>query len=352
MLKTLRLFFLTLLLPLVSSFHPAEKNAPAPAPAPVQDNTGLNLNARPKIGYNLWVQGEALFWKAAIDRLNYVIEQKNPVNASPRYSASIKSATFDWNWGYRLSAGYTIPHDRWDIASTWTSISNSGSKTEHGTQALRLLQPEGYQNTITNDITHVKGRWSIDLKQIELALGKEFHPSPWIKLRPMGGVRSAWIDQDSDVDFFLDSETQVARELADWDFWGLGFVAGTTVDWILANNWSLFSFADYSILWGCYAVDQHQTRLASAHYRSRKSMRCARGVYDLGFGLKWYHLFSNNRWKLSLKASYEYHLYPEQNQFLYNTNFVSSPQTASGSFINNGGDLTYQGIALSAQFDF
>ncbi|MBY0529799.1 MAG: hypothetical protein K2P51_06370 [Rhabdochlamydiaceae bacterium] len=349
MLKNTPLILLTLLIPLLSSFRPTEQTEPT---TPVSNQANNTLDAHPKSRSHFFVQAEALFWKPAIDQLNYVIEQKNPDHPSSKYDGSIKSATFEWNFGYRLSTGYTLPHDRWDISAMWTSISNNGSKKERAAHNLRLLQTEGYQNTITNNIADVKGRWSIDLKQIELALGKEFHPSPWIKIRPMGGLRSAWIDQDSDVDFFLNTNNEIARELADWDFWGLGFVAGASVDWILAKNWSLFSFADYSILWGFYAVDQHQTRLASAHYRFQKSMRCARGVYDLGLGIKWNYLFSNNRWKLSFKASYEYHLYPEQNQFLYNTNFVSASQTSSGAFLNNGGDLIYQGIALSGQFDF
>ncbi len=347
MLRNYLLLILTLfavhLAAAASTQHPTEPN-------PI----GTNLPARPILnhGCNLWIQGEALFWKASVDRLNYVIVEKNTSEPNPPFHASIKSAEYDWNWGYRLSTGYTIPHDKWDIAATWTSIQNNGSMSERAKGSTILLQPTGYQNTIPSGITRVRGSWDIDLSQIELALGKEFFPSPWIKLRPMGGMRSTWIDQKSDTHSVNISTFETAEQHGKWRFWGLGFVAGAQVDWMLSQDWSIFSFADFSILWGYFSHEQKQTRAPSQLYQLKKSMRCARGVYDIGCGLKWSHFFSNNRWKLTCKASYEYHLYPEQNQFLYNTNIVSPGQSDDGSFINNGGDLTYKGLSLSIQIDF
>jgi hypothetical protein len=341
-----------LLIATLCSAHLAALEQPQPSQEP--NPIGINPPARPVVseGWNLWAQGEALFWKAAVDRLNYVIVEKNSSAPNPPFHASIKSAEFDWNWGYRLSAGYTMPHDRWDLAATWTSINNNGSQSERAKGSKTLLQPTGYQNTLPSDISSVQGKWEIDLSQVELALGKEFFPSPWIKLRPMGGMRSAWIDQTTDAHSKNFSNSEIAEQHGKWHFWGLGFVAGAQVDWMLSHDWSLFSFADYSILWGYFSHEQRQTHAPSQLYQLKKSMRCARGVYDIGFGLKWSHLFSDNRWKLSCKAGYEYHLYPEQNQFLYNTNIVSPGQSDDGSFINNGGDLTYKGLSISIQIDF
>ncbi len=197
-------------------------------------------------------------------------------------------------------------------------------------------------------IIRAHGKWEIELNQVELNLGRDFFAGRWLKLRPMGGVRTAWIDHESlDSYYNFNNETTFTYR-SEWDFWGFGFVAGMQADWMLARDWSLFSFADYSILWGFFDVHQ---RGAPLTYHFKKSFRCARAVYDLGMGIKWSHLFSNHRWRLSFKAAYEYHLYPEQNQFLNNTNTVE-PDISSGAFVNNSGDLAYQGLSLSAQIDF
>jgi hypothetical protein len=245
-----------------------------------------------------------------------------------------------------------IPHDEWDLRAVWTSISNQGSRSNNGTippdRTVNLIEPVGYQDTIQGIITHTSGKWKVDLSQIDLILGKEFFVSRSLTLRPMGGARSAWIDHTGSSGYLDHNDGITDTHSLKWDFWGFGFLAGLQADWILARDWSIFSFADCALLWGFSKIRQH---CPTTGYHFRESFRCARAVYDVGMGLKWSHLFHNERWRLSFKAGYEYHLYPNQNQMINNTSMVELG-TAAGAFINNPGDLTYQGPSFSAQIDF
>ncbi len=348
--------FYYLLLPLQISFICCYSDAalsPAENTIDPSPDFGLNLPARPTIehGYNLWIQGEGLYWKAAEENIPYVIVKQQSHPSMPAHN-TIKEARFDWNGGYRLSAGYMIPHGKWDIAAIWTSISNQGSRSDNASippdTVINLIEPVGYQNTITGIITHSDGKWGIDLSQIDLNLGKEFYVSRSFKLRPMGGLRSAWIDHKAHYGYLDHNDGITDMHSVHWDFWGFGFLAGLQADWMLASDWSLFSFADYSLLWGFSKIRQHSPE---TDYHFRKSFRCARAVYDLGMGIKWSHAFSNQRWRLSFKAAYEYHLYPQQNQMLENMNQVQ-PGLVAGAFTNHSGDLSYQGGSFSAQIDF
>lgn len=320
--------------------------------------SGYNPAARPTVskGYNVWVQGEGLYWKAAEEGINYAILSINPAPANvPPKQFIVKQAKFDWNGGFRLSAGYLIPHGNWDLGLYWTRISNHGSKTiNHSTEPNHVVdinQAFGYQNTMSGTISQFSGNWKIHLNQIDLQLGKEFGVSRHLTLRPIGGLRSTWIDHSVHANYTVLSAIGSKHKI-DWDFWGFGFLAGIEANWMLGEDWSIFSLADYSILWGFFDIDQKETFDPARGYHYEKSFRCARGAYDIQLGLKWSHPFHNERWRLSLKGAYEYHLYTQQNQLQYNTNLVQTNPAANGSFINNPGDLAYQGASFSAQIDF
>ncbi|MBS0652476.1 MAG: hypothetical protein JSR39_03000 [Verrucomicrobia bacterium] len=316
---------------------------------------GYNPAARPSVskGYNVWVQGEGLYWKAAEEGINNALISFNPTPQSLHFH--VNHANFDWNGGFRLSAGYLIPHGKWDLSLYWTRISNRGSKTVNRSadpnHIVDINQGIGYQNTMTEIITQVSGKWKIHLNQIDLQLGKEFGVSRHLTLRPIGGLRSTWIDHSVHANYPVLSSIESKHKI-DWDFWGFGFLAGIEANWMLGEDWSIFSLADYSILWGFFDIDQKQTFNPARAYHYEKSFRCARGAYDIQLGLKWSHPFHNERWRLSLKGAYEYHLYTQQNQLQYNTNLVENTTSANGSFINNPGDLAYQGVSFSAQIDF
>ncbi|MGE0670510.1 MAG: Lpg1974 family pore-forming outer membrane protein [Parachlamydiales bacterium] len=327
-------------------------------PSAQVQSSGYNPAARPTVshGYNVWVQGEGLYWKAAEEGITYalLIINPGPGNQPPKQFL-VRQAKFDWNGGFRLSAGYLIPHGKWDLGIYWTRISSHGSKTiDRNTKPNHIVdidQPIGYQNTMTGIITQVSGHWKIDLNQVDLQLGKEFGVSSHLTLRPIGGLRSAWIDQSVHANYALLSEVGSKHKI-DWDFWGFGFLAGIEANWMLGRDWSIFSTADYSILWSFFEIDQKQTFNPARAYHFKKSFRCARGIYDIQLGLKWSHAFHRERWRLSVKGAYEYHLYTQQNQLLYNTNLVQTNPPANGSFVNNPGDLAYQGVSFSAQIDF
>lgn len=313
---------------------------------------GVNRSARPTLaeGCHVWVKAEALYWKAAEENIPYVIVNQGISPQEPSH-IRIKNATFDWAGGYRLSAGHVISHDQWDWAVCWMSIANQGSQSDRGSLpaigASHLIEPIGYQNTISSVVTRSHGKWKIDLSQAEANLGKAFFVSRALQLRPMGGVRSSWIDHHSHVEFYDPNAQVTTKHRGNWDFWGIGLLAGLQADWMLAKEWSICSFANYTLLGGFSKIKQESP---TTDYRFRKSFRCLRAICDFGLGIQWAHCFKQ-RCRISLKVAYEYHLYPEQNQFINNTNMVEAGVVA-GSFTKNPGALTYQGGSFAAQIDF
>ena len=87
------------------------------------------------------------------------------------------------------------------------------------------------------------------------------------------------------------------------------------------------------------------------------SYHICRPILDLQLGLGWDYNFCDDKFHFGLKLGWENHIYFNQSRFL---NFQAGNVTPSGAFsriaiyseVQHGGDLTYQGWTLHANFDF
>ncbi len=312
-----------------------------------------NTAARPAVenGCDLWVMGDALLWQAVEENLTYIYSGSDSATASNR---DLHTVDFNWDWGFRVGAGYNAPRDGWDIDLYWTHIRN----TAHGRETLcpetstTLYQVWGTASTLFDGtIDSAKGHWRVHLDQIDLDLGREFYAGKFLTVRPFVGVRSAWIHQKYNVEIegtslLTGDELEQEAKLKN-RFWGFGFAAGLDTDWLLGCGFSIYGSADMSILLGFFDVDQKGTQDDVKIWSQDKSFRTGRTIFDLDLGVKWAHLFCNHRFGLTLKAGYEYHLYFNQNQFV-----LSSGNGSFELFNPVKGDLTYQGVIGSVQFDF
>ncbi len=322
---------------------------------PIPINMGYNPPFHPfaKRGANLWVRGDALYWKASEDNLLYTYKASDLNDSRDR---EIKTIDIDWDWGFRLGTGYTIPHDRWDLSLYWTRFHTSDSSiTRSGTNTsltvnwwLSTLLPliEGNVNI------SVEGHWHPRLDQLDLTVGREFFVSRRLTLRPCTGLRTAWINQQFNVTLHKVFSTDPGNTRVDAitkmknDFWGIGFLAGLDTKWMLANDWHLFANGALSILWGKFDISMKGTYNHERFFRIKEDFNAAKGILDAQAGVEWAHLFCSQRFGITLRAGYEYHLYADQNQLPLPTG------DGDNSFSPVGGDLAYQGLFLSGQFDF
>src|SRR5207245_1763851 len=136
-------------------------------------------------------------------------------------------------------------------------------------------------------------------------------------------------------------------------FWGFGFVGGMDTDWMLGQGLSLFGNADFSLLFGDFKVREKGSVFmllangtnGGGGFISDNDFKSGKGVFDIEMGLKWERCFEKYG-RLSLQAGFEFHLYPNQNQW-QDPNFGSAT-----NLIPTVGDLAYQGLSFGAQLDF
>lgn len=313
-----------------------------------QDHLVFNSPNRPTAqnGWNIWMRGDALYWRASEDNLFYAYSG-NDIGGSR--NRDVLTVDFDWEWGFRLGIGYTIPRDRWDISLYWTRFHTSS----HSSFALNLPKDALFINwwvvTYLSDLgitNSADGHWKADLDQLDLSLGREFFVGRHLTLRPHAGLRSAWIDQQLKSSFHMTTGTAVSTMTN--DFWGFGFFGGLDTKWMLSNSWHIFANGDLAILYGNFDISEKGKINNTLFFTFDDDFHAGRTVADLQAGLCWSHRFNKDRFALTFRAGYEYHLYPNQNQLPL--------QVGNNSFVNIvnpvDGDLAYQGLFLSGQIDF
>lgn len=324
-----------------------EKTSIQQPPQQSTEKLGFNTPARPSIkkGYDVWIKGDALVWQAAEDGLTYLYSG----NQTRR---DLHTVSFDWDWGFRLGAGYNTPKDGWDIDLSWTRIYNQahGHQNSHSSNTLFPAWTVA-ANPFAGTIHHAKAHLHIHLNQIDLDLGREFYVSKSLTVRPFAGLRTDWISQHYTIHMkgvatsdasFLEQTAHLKSK-----FWGFGFAAGLGTEWWIKGGWALYGDAAMSLLMGFFDIDQKGSQNAVNVWSQDKNFRSGKAILDLGLGFKWATLLHDNRFGLTFKAGYEYHLYFNQNQFV-----ASTGNTALELFNPVKGDLAYQGVTGSIQFDF
>ncbi len=324
-------------------------------------NGMINPNGRPQVkdGCDLFVTADFLYWKAVEDNLIYVLENEHGVSFAN--DSDVRDPHGDWNCGFRIGVGYNTPHDGWDLYANWTRIHNHGHGEEHADEGGTLFPTwlNAYTNSSSNPTcTKAKADWKLRVNLIDLELGREFFTSKWLTLRPFMGLRSGWIHQKLDIDY--DNATYVVVQSMQGDvdidlknnFWGLGPRGGLNTQWGLGGGWSIYGDMAVSALFGHFKFDEDQDfknllNVKKEQLDAERHKQSGKFILDLALGLRWDHMFDDDRFHLGVQAGYEVHWLPGQNQLF---RFVDD--TAQGSISTGYGDLTLQGWTLSARFDF
>ncbi len=312
-----------------------------------QDTMMVNTSARPVVthGWDVWIVGDVLLWQAVEENLTYAYTGNDTAGRSNR---NLHTVHFDWDWGFRLGAGFNTPREGWDLDLYWTHIRNNAHGHVSQTTNNDVFQIwTAAALPLPGTTTRASADWHCHLDQVDFDLGREFYVGKHLTLRPYVGARSTWLFQDYDIKTSNANNIEQKADLKN-RFWGFGFTAGLDTDWEFGWGVSMYGEADMAILLGFHDITQKGTRTELGRiWKQDKSFRVGRAILDLGMGLKWMGLFFDDRFGVTLKVGYEYHLYFDQNQYILTSGF-------SGFELFNpvNGNLIYQGVIGSIQFDF
>lgn len=356
--------------------------------------------ARPRVtdGVNLFVTGEALFWKVHEDGLDYAVHKDDitscvacPESASAIGSGDafvdgdVKHPRKNMDWGYRFGLGYVPPHDGWDVNLTWTHFNShsEGCDRDHdcgdcnneGFLPTYILPCNNCNCAECPVVVDACGKLHVKLDTLDLELGREFFVSKWLTLRPHIGGRAVQIRQNYLVSYegavasgcgvssphttvLVPSGTELEFDLRQ-KFRGIGPRAGLNSSWYFMRDWSIYGNLAFSALWGRFQLHDvagYESETASdpcvceevcVALDLEDRYNSVKFVTDIALGLAWEHFFNDDTWALGLNIGWEHHLYLNQNQFI---KIESDTQTAA--YARNQGDLSFSGWTFGARVDF
>lgn len=266
--------------------------------------------------------------------------------------------------------------------------------------------PDRYGNT---NIAFAK--WNLKLNLLDGEIGREFFVSKYLTVRPYMGVRGAWIHQRYDVKYQTDltvndpeffgfslgsvTATQTDCACIKNNFNGVGPRAGFNTDWMLGAGFSFYANLGINLLWGQFdlynsttvsvvgdgVIDTTGTATGAsttfdidecAVYNFGEKYQTTKAITDLALGLQWQGTFANDRVGLMIQIGWDQHLFFNQGNIIgfdeTVTPFALMPVVADsidatalhhdltertlGFNDRKGGDLSVQGLTVSARLDF
>jgi len=338
--------------------------------------------------FSLEVAG--FYWQATEDGLEYGIQSQVTAptsatttdNAANLVSASYETPDFKWKPGFKVGIGYNTTHDGWDLELLWThfngrgksSIDNTGDANITFVPLWSAFSPAAGGDTDGTILfaSEASTSWRLNLNMVDLELGREFWLSKMLTMRPSIGFRVAQINQRYGITYSGGIFGSTLLDLTDNvemknHFTGGGPRVGLDTVWNFGccspcgGNWGFFGDFAFSLLYGKFKVDQEEYTESpappfdtTAIMETNDNFRSVRGVLDLAVGIQWTSLFNDSNYGMLLQLGWEFHQFFNQNQMWRVNRIGDSSTTAHGEnvFAQSRGDLSTQGVTLTAKFTF
>lgn len=323
-------------------------------------NGMINPPARPVVrdGINLWTQVEAIWFRPQEDGLYYVQKVHNG-----DFAGKIHNAHFNWAWGFRLGVGYNLPHDGWDLLMNWTryrtDATQNTSKGKKSTLRQTLINPIDTNSALTT-WDSARAKVNLHYNVLDLEMGREFFVSKWLTIRPQFGGRALWIKRNLWYRYPCSDCSVIVTGRHVNHFSGGGLRGGFNTQWGFGMGLSLYGDLALSLLYGTQRLHQKGLDQAPAgpyfNEKTRDGWVINRPMLDLGIGVRWDRLLSNDTLRLRLQLGWEQHILWG---FAKGINYVDGVGIGNadipgeqGKFTFNNGDFTISGLTFQARFDF
>lgn len=330
-------------------------NQPQANPTPVNPSEQWGGEAPYRVSWDhgFFIEGQALVWKSHINgnythKFHTVTEDdgEEEIHLKKRYPHA------EWDWGFRIGAGYTMPHDDWEVSLEWTRIYTELKGREHENDINRGLipfNPNPFRPAAF--ATHAKSKVHLHLNYLDLMLKREFLATKWLSVQPGIGLRTDWISSHFRSHYWGGNLAQQQIQGSDQihakfknNFWGIGPKAELNTRWILGKGFSLLGDLGFSYVYGFFQLEQSDSKPLVPpffEFEDHASFRQTMPIFDCFLGVRWDRMFDNDKYHLSFNIGWEHHVF-----------FQALQADIVETFDVNNSNLTYEGITFGGRFDF
>lgn len=321
------------------------------------------------------VEGEFLYWKFVNDGMPMGVygAEPSPIPlAGFHNNFSLVNITFDYDPGFRIDAGYTLPYFwGWDLFSSWTRLHSKNSRSVTSDSTNNIFFPYWYfiPDLYTDAPINASADMKINYDAWDLMLGRMFTLYSVFAFEPMIGMQISWVDQKQEmiVNGFNPNDnppTPITEAISTKNrFKGIGIKAGSDLRMILGYGFEIFGDFFLTLYASTFKLRVHDVQItgtapagsnALANYKEK--LPCTE--LEMNIGLKWGTYFYNQAY-LSLFTGYEMRNVINFNQL---KELVLIPQISGGGaplagfpfarIHRQSGDLLLHGLTVGGKLFF
>jgi hypothetical protein len=308
-----------------------------------------------------YFQVDLLFWQARETGLPYAIIANEPLilGVLPK-KMTIKEPNFEWDFGFRLGAGYGLKRDGWDFFGQWTRFvtdAHDNGSISSSSFFLPIWAHPDFSTLPFDPITETKAHWMLQFNAIDAGLGRSFYISKYFVLRPFIGPSSIWIHQHYHIEYEMPSIPAGGPEYTDRihlknAFFGIGARVGCELRFHFTKALSLLTRGAGAIYAGRFEVTRTEkfntTLLDPQTYDIDQPIHAGRAATSLEMGFCWEHALHHNRY-VRIELCYDIHYFFKQNQM---QRVISKTMSPSLTFLSDQGDLSLHGGSFSLTLGF
>lgn len=272
---------------------------------------------------------DILYWRMT-ESFDWVLLNDRNV---PNQSIAYQTAHFHTDPGFRIAL---TSEGSWETQLSYTCYHTKTADSASGAVTPTLLASKIAQPSIGYYYLAGQMEFAVNYHVIDLDLAKPYTITDTLQLRPIIGLRGAWINQS--IDTRLQGQISVMEDLTN-HFKGLGPKAGIEATFIALENqdWQIQLLAQFStaFMWGNWSIKDTLTdstyRIIMINNKSR-NLGALNFQTLLGFGIDYHHC--------TINLSYEMSDWLNQFQIF---------DDGTGGHAN---DLVLQGLTLGISYQF
>lgn len=218
---------------------------------------------------------ELLYWQPREGGDENWAQDITPTGAEQ--SATILKGPFKFNPGFRVGLEYQASENAWDTALYYTHFQTNAK--DHAAGNIYSAYLGNYFANNTNGENYgpfydsANIHWDFSFQTIDVELGREFVIDEILTLRPFVGLKTAFIEQDIDTNWYGPKTKDIfgiiipittfstATETIAQDFWGIGPSLGLDTTWPLYQSlhqtFSLIGNLSGALMWGHWSFSDH-----------------------------------------------------------------------------------------------
>ena len=301
--------------------------------------------------HNTWtglhIQGGITYILPSLEGTAYGIKDNQIPVKDGKLNGVVANPNWDWDFGFKIGAGYKLPGYDWDLSLDYTYQRPKGQGSVDGhIETNRVLGKTG------DGIDYAtKASSNVDIKfdMLDLTLTSSFFTNRSFALDFIAGVRSHWLDIEQKTTYSGGDLVGDQWKAEDGSkFWGMGPTFGFNTRWYLGTNFSIYSSFGVSCLYGNMKPTNDQL-LTGSNEGLDATSSYGIGVPEVNgtLGVEYGQYLSKREYYARVRLGYDYGYYIG----VYKP-YLHRDDSRHISAVTTSNNLTFHGLVADVRLDF